>query len=257
MCVVKLLGYTGRSATLCIMKHMHPHNQKNHPESGNALFYILIAVSLLAALSYAVSEGNRTSIAALTQDRSQLMAAQVIEYGDVLSKAVSQMRLRGTTINTLRFAHDDLDATYGTYGTDPDNEVFHPNGGAVNYQTLPSIITANPDWIFTAENLVEEIGRTCGDSSCSELLAIATGINSTVCTTINDLLNVSNAASVPPADDDIPTATLFAGTFDYSGEVIGDGDGSVGGSNMAGQSAACVLDDTTGENVFYQVLWRQ
>ncbi len=236
------------------MKQVHKH----HPEAGNALFYILIAIALLAALSYAVSEGSRTSISALTQDRSRLLASQVIEYGDILSKAVSQMRLRGTTINTLRFAHVNLNATYGTFGTDPDNEVFHPNGGAVNYLPLPTDITISTDWIFTAENPVQNIGTTCGTASCSELLAIAVGISDSICTRINDLISVRNDGALPPADDEVLTATLFAGAFANNGEIIGDGDGSGSGNTyMAGQNAACILDDTTGENMFYQVLWRQ
>lgn len=241
------------------MKQTQPHSKPpRHRESGNVLFYILIAISLLAALSYAVSQGNRASISALTEDRSQLLAAQVIEFGDVLSKAVSQMRLRGTTISDLRFAHVDLNATYGTFGNDPDNEVFHPDGGGVHYHTLDADITANPDWVFTAENGVQEIGTTCAAASCSELLAIATGINDTICLRINELLSVSNDGTTPPADNQIQTGTLFAGAFDYNGDIIGDGDGT-GSANtaMAGKSAACVLDDTTGQNMFYQVLWSQ
>lgn len=232
-------------------------NQPRRTESGNAIFYILIAISLLAALSYAISRGNRASIATLTQDRSQLLASQIIEYGDVLSKAVSQMRLRGTTIDALSFAHSDLDSAYGTYGDDPDNEVFNSNGGAVNYKPLLPDTTANPDWIFTAENPVQDIGLTCAGSSCSELLAVATGINGQVCTQINELLDVNNVSENPPADDTVLTNNFFAGSFSYNGETIGDGDGSVGGDNMSGQTAACILDDTTGENIFYQVLWRQ
>lgn len=226
-------------------------------ESGNAMFYILMCVGLLAALSYAIAQGSRTSTTALTQDRSQLLASQLIEYGDVLSKAVSQMRLRGTGISDLRFAHPDLDATYGTYGNDPDHEVFHPNGGGVNYQSLPPNITATSDWVFTAENPVQDIGITCSNSSCSELLAIAVGISEQVCVAANELLGVANVSGAPPADSEVLTGTLFAGSFAFDNEIIGDGDGSIGGSNMAGQTAACILDDATGENMFYQVLWRQ
>lgn len=226
-------------------------------ESGNAMFYILICVGLLAALSYAIAQGSRTSATALTQDRSQLLASQLIEYGDVLSKAVGQMRLRGTGISDLRFAHPDLNAAYGTYGNDPDHEIFHPDGGGVNYQRLPSTITNTADWVFTAENPVQDVGLTCTNSSCSELLAVATGIGEQVCFAVNELISVSNVGGAPPADAAVETSTLFAGAFAYNSEIIGDGDGSIGGSNMAGQTAACILDDARGENIFYQVLWRQ
>lgn len=221
------------------------------------MFYILIAIGLLAALSYAIAQGSRTSATALTQDRSELLASQIIEYGDVLSKSVAQMRLRGTGIADLRFSHPDLDAAYGTYGDDPDNEVFHPNGGGVNYQSLPADITATPDWIFTAQNPVQDVGLTCTNSSCSELLAVAVGINESVCVAINELISVANVSGAPPADGAVSTDTLFAGAFAYGNEIIGDGDGSIGASNMSGQTAACILDDTAGENIFYQVLWRQ
>lgn len=236
---------------------MTTESKQRHGESGNVIFYILLAVGLLGALTYAVAQGSRTSVTALTNDRSELLASQVIEYSDVLSKAVSQMRLRGTTLSDLRFAHDDLNAAYGTYGDDPDNEVFHPDGGGVNYHTLSAETTAAADWIFNAENPVQDIGITCAGSTCSELLAIATGINEQVCVAINELIGVNNPGGSPPADAAVETDALFAGAFAYDGEIIGDGDGSVGGSAMAGESAACILDDNTGENIFYQVLWRQ
>lgn len=237
---------------------MNTHNRT--AESGGAIFYILMAIVLLAALTFAVSKGGRGSIDNLNEDRANLLASQIIEYGDILNKAVTQMRLRETTIADLSFAANGLPtADYGTPGTDPDNEVFHINGGGIVYKELDSDVTSSPDWIFTATEQIQGIGTSgCGDSSCTELLAVAKGLSDQVCTKINEILGVSNDGALPPADAKLDTSVPFAGAFDYSGDIIGDGDGSGSADTaMANESAACILDDTSGENMFYEVLWRQ
>src|SRR5688500_16139778 len=119
-------------------------------ESGNVFFYIFICIALLAALSYAVAQGSRSSVTTLTDDRRQLVATEIIGYGDIVSKAVTQLRLRGTQVDQLSFANTVLpSADYGDYdcidppdtcpaGTGPQHEVFNPAGGAVVYSDPPA-----------------------------------------------------------------------------------------------------------------------
>ena len=77
----------------------------NSSESGNVLFYILIAVALLAALSYTVAQSTRGNVGQLSAERARLYATEIIENANVMSSAVSQLRLRGVDLDELCFDH--------------------------------------------------------------------------------------------------------------------------------------------------------
>ena len=53
-------------------------------QSGNVLFYILIGVALLAALSFAVTHTSRGTLSHLTREQSNLLATEIIEYSTLL-----------------------------------------------------------------------------------------------------------------------------------------------------------------------------
>ena len=83
----------------------------NNSQSGNVLFYILIAVALLAALSYTVAQSTRGNVSQLSAERARLYATEIIENGNVISSAVSQLRLRGVGLDELCFDHPSWGAS--------------------------------------------------------------------------------------------------------------------------------------------------
>lgn len=114
-------------------------NGKKRAQTGNALFLILIAVALFAALSYAVTSSGRgnTSI-----DREKLMIT-VSKFHDQLSllqTAVQRMRLAGgMSFADIKFCEEDnppnnrcdVTATNNVLCTSGDNCLFAPEGGGV------------------------------------------------------------------------------------------------------------------------------
>ena len=110
-----------------------------HSENGSAIFYIFIAVAMLAALSFAVAQSSRSTGKSLTEDRAKLAASEVISYGDTIAKAVGQIRLRGMQDYAMRFSHSNANATYGIYDTEPRAEIFNPQGGGVIYRRTPDL----------------------------------------------------------------------------------------------------------------------
>ena len=80
---------------------------KHYPsERGNALLYILIAVALIAALSYVVSRGQRGNTSTLTDQQARLAAQEIIDYGNDLANAVQKLRLRGCTDTQVSFENN-------------------------------------------------------------------------------------------------------------------------------------------------------
>lgn len=234
--------------------------QTLHSERGNALIYILIATALFATLIYNVSESGRGGTTALTQERAKLLATELIEYSNIVAQGVSQMRLRGTTLAQLRFAHPDLStANYGSPDTDPGNEVFNIQGGGIVYKQPPGEVRISGDplndhYIFASDNEVVDVGTTCGAAGCADLIMALPGIPETVCSQINTLLGVPNPSDAPPQESDVDVTNFFQGTMGYS-DTIGNDSGS---TVVAGKTAACVYE-LDGNEVFtyYRVLWSQ
>jgi hypothetical protein len=125
-------------------------------QSGNALFLILIAVALFAALSYAVTVSGRGG-GTVSKETAQLEAAAISSYLGEIRNAVTRLRLTGgCTDAQINFEGSGYtDGPTGPYGgtvmiannsnpSSPTNDscdVFHKNGGGV----VPRVIqVTNP-----------------------------------------------------------------------------------------------------------------
>ena len=219
-------------------------------ESGNVLFYVLIAVSLLAALTYAVSQSGRGSVSQIGTEKARLLASGITDYANTIATAFAQIRLRGCTLDKMSFknpviaAYDNASAP-----TDETCDIFELAGGGVTFENPPVEAAASGTpaiHLFTIEAEIEEIGSTCGDENCTELLIVSGPLLESVCVQINTLLGVENPSDAPPVDD-----AAFAGMAKYTGPlsyktVVGD-EGA--GLPLKRKSAACIKD--TDDNLFY------
>ncbi len=102
---------------------------KQHKASqrGNALFLILVAVVLFAALSYAVTRSNVGESDPGSDVRNMTVSA-MLNYTTALQTGVMRMKVRGV-------AAADFDTTKpdgAGFNTPPfSNKLFHPDGGGV------------------------------------------------------------------------------------------------------------------------------
>jgi hypothetical protein len=224
-------------------------------QNGNVLFYILIAVVLLAALSYAVSMSSRGNLSAVNEEKAKLLATEIIEYANVMANATAQVKLRGIKETDLCF--DDPNWGGADYAnpscSDLATKIFGLKGGGVTWARPPELAmdsAAVPDnlWHIYGDNAVFEMGTTCAAASCADLILVVDELRENVCIQINDLLYVTNPADTPPTDTLIGT-TKFIGAYSYS-ETIGD----EGGQPMKAKTGACFENTTTGEFTFYKVL---
>ena len=111
-----------------------PQEQGNHRLSdqssrGNALFLILIAVALFAALSYAVTKSGRGG-GTISKEKALLDAASLVNFGNAINAAVQRMIITGTAApDTLVF---ETAFKSGVPCSTGDKCVFAPEGGGLN-----------------------------------------------------------------------------------------------------------------------------
>ncbi len=231
------------------------NSQNINTQSGNVIFYILIAVSLLAALSFAVSQGGRGSGTQLSAERARLYASEILEYANIISSAVAQTKLRGAAETELCFDHASWGASdYDHAGcVDTLNRIFHPSGAGIDWTNAPTEAmdpAATPDnlWHFYGDNEIEKIGTTTGTAASSDLILLVDELSLPVCQQINTLLGITAANTAPPTDSAFGS-TRYVGAFGYTA-TIGDED-----TALEGQNAAC-FEKTGGtpEYAFYKVL---
>jgi hypothetical protein len=224
-------------------------NVQRPAERGSIFVYILIAIVVLAALCYAVANGGGGSVSALAENGNHLTATSLIDYSDSIGKSVARLRLRGTAATALSFAHQDLPADYGTYGTAPANEIFNPSGGGIIYKRAPEEATASgaEDWLFLSGNAIKGIGTSCDDNeSCADLVMALPNVKKAVCDELNKMLGVG-ADTVDPSFD---TSDLFAGAYESAPKLIGN---TGPGDSLANQGEAC-LTISSSNYVYYKVL---
>ncbi len=230
---------------------------KKQDQNGNVLFYILIAIAALAALSHAVSNSTRGGLSQISSEQAKLRASEVIEYGSVMANAVSQLRLRGVDVGDLCFDHASWGADDYDHGgcTDTYNQIFHPSGAGLQWANAPADAMdtgATPDnlWHIYGENEVDGVGTTCAASACADLILMTDELSQAVCIEINEHLGVENPAGAPPTDSAYGEGR-YVGAFGYT-QTIGD---EGGGVNFKGKSAACFQrTDAPTKYAFYKVL---
>lgn len=213
----------------------------SHSQSGNALFLILIAVALFAALSYAITTSSRGG-GSIEKETAVLLAAQITQQGAALRSTVTRMILTGTPSDLVGgtpltfFAYEPhpynepaWNFIYGSVDTDPSNELFNPAGGGALFPIPPGAACVGGEcndilvggWIFLPLP-VDGIGTADPD------VLMETGyLTEPVCTAINRGLGLSN----PPAVEADPGAGFNA---------------------YPGAAAACV--NAPGGYIYYHVL---
>lgn len=204
-------------------------------ESGNVLFYILIAVVLFAALNFAVGRMNRGGTESNAELR-QVQASEILQYARGLQTTVRTMKIDGIEDAELSFETAAI-AGYNYASCGDECQVFAADGGGMSYaapvsEWLDSGQSAGANygaWVFSGNNDVVNVGTAAPD-----LLVILPWLRRDLCLTINTMLGVANPGGEPPADNgNADVTTKFQGTFTAS-QSIGGGD-----PEIEGQRAGC------------------
>jgi len=229
----------------------------NHPvrQSGSALIIILVAIALFAGLSWAVSQGSRSSASALTQDQARLAAQEIIAYGDAIANAVQTLKLRGCADTQLNFANTSWIEVDGTTHIHPTGHnptaasgcgVFVVGEGNVQIKNFPfnyyDSAASGTTNIGSARIRVGSLAGV-GVATSNEIYFHVPRLKKDVCMAINNILGVSNMPN------DTPTISVIGA--DYSGALGTSAPYTDIDGMLAGKSTFCMND---GNYKYYRTL---
>ncbi|MEM9469131.1 MAG: hypothetical protein AAF988_03120 [Pseudomonadota bacterium] len=182
-------------------------------QSGNILIYILGAIVLIGILVSLV-KGSSTPGSGIDREALEIKVAEVQQYGNELERAVAYILRSGYSESDIRFAHPNHSSLYGDITDDPGRQVFAREGGGATFRDNDTDIqTTDTDWIFNGRNFVSEVGTSCGDSSCSDLVALLLNVNIDFCLLVNEKNNLENPSNIPPQDFQTVDYLEFSGSF--------------------------------------------
>ncbi len=210
-------------------------------EKGNALFLILIAVALFAALSYAITQSGRGG-GGVDKEQALITASQITQYAAGLRTTVTRMSITGTSLLEFEFDNDDSDA---------DNEVFNSAGGGAIEQDPPSGAGATAyAYIVPATSTTGQFLDDIGGDTSPDIFVVTDAsddLNSNVCQEINRGLGLATDPVVNGAAYDDTTA---AATYDGSTSAAGVIDA------LPGEAFGCVYSGTatTTNRIYFHAL---
>jgi len=238
-------------------------------EKGNALFLILIAVALFAALSYAVTRSG-SSGGSIDRETAMIAASQITQYPASLDTTITRMIITGTDVSKIHFG---MDTNPSDGVKENEGNVFHPDGGASTRSsppanignargTYPNIgVLSNNTWGFkdltssTYGYYIYDIGSN-DLTSGREAFAFLSDISKGVCEQINKGLNLSY--NPIPSQSDAVDYTLNNG-LGAAAAAVQTGSSNTFGA-LEGEPFACIQmgsDSTTAYYDYYHALIEQ
>lgn len=181
-------------------------------QSGNALFLILIAVALFAALSYALTQSSRSGGSGIQKETDTLLAAQITQIGASLRTATQRLMLT-VPINSIRY-HAAGDPNQDAPCTETDGTcLFTPQSGGMTWPTIPAAALADPPtpWVVISDP-AEDAGLNLIGSSAVDGVMFMVGLSENVCKAINKGLGIDHII-VPDSHalDNVPSIVWTAG----------------------------------------------
>ena len=218
-------------------------------QNGNILFLILLAVVLFAALSYAVTSSMRGGGKDGGTEKNRSVASQIIQYGGLLENTVTRMRLSNNCSDMDISFINSVTTIYNSHISAPACQIFNPSGGGMVFQTFKIGSTLyNPQ--FSGSNYVQNIGTTCTDGTCNDLVMILAIPNNSLCMEINNIIGIPNPNNTSPVDTDVNTGTAFIGAYSTTPAQILDQTGGV----LNFKNAGCLYESGSSTYVYYNVL---
>jgi hypothetical protein len=225
-------------------------------QRGNALFLILIAVALFAALGYAITQSGRGNGNA-NKEQVALQAARLISFAGTLQSAAQRLQLTGgCTADQI-----DFGVNFGPYGwdtvdnplrpTDGSCDMFAPTGGGVADPKFDnSFYLAGGAWkslAFIRTPIVNVGNPVLGNWATYPTLLMLTAASRELCDEINKRDGIVHDLSIATRYD------VNTYTVPLNMDVI---IGSDAGAGLAGHQQGCFKWDNSEYIAYFVVIPR-
>lgn len=220
-------------------------------ESGNALWFILIAIVLIGALTILLTRGGSDVTQSGDVEQLRIRASQLTRYAQGLQASIDQMKMRGVSESVVSFENSKTTADYTNPScTVPDCKVFDVSGGGQEYRPAASGSNDGAEWIFTGANNVGSASNPIGTTAArtgNDIVMLLPNVKPDLCVQINRDLKVGTAGTIPEDAGGIDL-TPFIGTYDNALKII---DGNPAPLELDGESAGCFADTSVNPAVNY------
>lgn len=212
-------------------------------EHGNAIWFVLVAVALLAALTMSMTRSSDTVEQSGDIERARILASDLMRYTGGIKAGIDRMLITGISESDLCFhatewGHNDYN---GTSCAQNANRLFDVAGAGLSWRTFDFVT----GWDIFGSHKVDNLETTAPE------LIIQAQVNASLCREINILLGIPNPSNIPPSDI-IQNVIRFNGSYLLAAPDNTIGDNAV---SLAGKEAGCRKD---GSNYFfYQVLLKR
>ena len=243
-----------------------------HNDSGNALFLILIAVALFAALSYAVTQSGRGG-GGIDRETTALSASQLVQYGALANSVITRMRIAtGCAENEFSFERSPFDGTDAAYVNPIANargdfscHFYHPNGGNMvefDPNSAAGLTEATSEVEFYGHVRISGVA-TEGSGPTDEgtdLAVYVRNIDPTACGVINNGVGLNEIVTdfgdinVEPFTGDYAVSDGLDGCFDTTGGGTCGGDPSMSPIGSRNIQNGCFIESMGGDHVYFHVL---
>ncbi len=177
-------------------------------QSGNAFFYILIAIVLIGLLTAALRSDKGGTNENIDKEAASLQANRIMQYAAEVERGVRFLLDNGASEADLRFAFPGANASYGVITDTPSNQVFSMQGAKVPYRQPPAnSTTAAANYEYTAGIAIYGMG-----SNKADLVLTLSSVALPVCTAINQRLGITTM----PQASNCPVTAGFSGTYEAS-----------------------------------------
>lgn len=216
------------------------------PESGNVLFFILLAIALIGLVTAAMRSGGSEN-ANIDSEQLLIKVTQVKRYADELERATAMVYQNTRSESDISFAYTTAHSDYGTYETNPGAEVFHVQGGGAGYTPPPAGINDGSMWEFYGTSAAPDVGTNAAD-----LIAVLPNVTPEFCTAMNRTLDQTGAMEDTGACVYDASGTRFAGTFSLTPNTF-----NAAGFTVRPAPRGCVTCTASGTRHYYHVLMRR
>ena len=220
-------------------------------QRGSVFFYILIAIVLFAALSYALSQNSRSSSTVLTVQQTKVSAQNIIEQGDVVSNAVQKLFLRNIRDIEISFENNIVNGYELADCADSFCKVFDINGGSLNWTHPPENVNTGENWIYTGEVPIADNGFNLRN----DITMVLPNVSQSICQEINFKLGLvsSNTDPVLSSADSSITITKLSTANPISGSSNYINGAGIDGNNSICVQINSVSGDHIGTNQYYYI----